>query len=214
MIYRVKNVSSSKLLAHGKLKDSIWEKANELKDFSFPWEDELAPDTSFRALYDDANFYFRFDVEDSNILTHVVVDHKMEVVNSDRVEIFFRRDEALNPYYCLEMDARGRVLDYRVNYYRKFDYEWQWPGNDNLKVIASENEYGYSVEGIISLSSLRELGLLKNSILEVGLYRAYRMQFPINQAKFKWISWVKPKADKPDFHIPSSFGILKLECVK
>jgi len=67
----------------------VWEQANVNVDFSFPWEDVRAPKTSFRALYDDNYFYFRFDVDDDNILIHVKEDHKMEVVNSDRVEIFF-----------------------------------------------------------------------------------------------------------------------------
>jgi len=112
----------------------IWDKANITDDFSFPWEDETPPKTSFIALYDNDYFYFRFDVEDDHVLPHVKDDHKMEVVDSYRVEIFFRQDEQLNPYYCLDMDARGRVLDYATRYYRDFDYEWQWSGTDNLDV--------------------------------------------------------------------------------
>jgi hypothetical protein len=47
---------------------------------------------SFRALWDDTNLYFRFDVETPSALTYVKDNNKMEVVDSDRVEIFFRRD--------------------------------------------------------------------------------------------------------------------------
>lgn len=210
-IYKVKRIPSNQLAMNSKLMNPIWEEANVTNDFSFPWEDESVPSTCFRALYDDTNFYFRFDVEDANVLTHVVKDHKMEVVDSDRVEIFFRQDEKLNPYYCLEMDARGRVLDYVTKYYRDFDYEWQWPGSENLKVEASEDKKGYVVEGAISLSSLRELGLLKNNTLEAGLYRGYCMELPNPEADLRWISWVDPKVETPDFHIPSSFGLLKLD---
>jgi len=209
--YSVKRIASNQLTIKGKLMNPIWEQANVTSDFSFPWEEQTPPTTSFRALYDDAYFYFRFDVEDDNVLSHVKEDHKMEVVDSDRVEIFFRQDAKLNPYYCLEMDARGRVLDYVTRYYRDFDYEWQWPGSDNLSVKASENKEGYTVEGAISLSSLKELGLLKNNELEAGLYRGYCMQLPNPEAELRWISWVNPAVEEPDFHIPSSFGKLSLE---
>jgi len=213
--YSVKRIASNQITLDSNSFNPIWEQANIASDFSFPWEDQTAPKTHFRALYDDEFFYFRFDVEDDDVLTYVKENHKMEVVDSDRVEIFFKQDDKLNPYYCLEMDARGRVLDYVTRYYRDFDYEWQWPGSDCLNVKASENKQGYVVEGSISLSSLKDLGLLKNNILEAGLYRGYCMQLPnINseiEADLRWISWVNPNVDQPDFHIPSSFGILKLE---
>ncbi len=209
--YSVKRIASNLQTLDSKAMNPIWEQANVNSDFSFPWEEKTPPKTSFRALYDNEFFYFRFDVEDDNVLTHVKDDHKMEVVDSDRVEIFFRQDEKLNPYYCLEMDARGRVLDYVTRYYRDFDYEWQWPASDNLSVKASENKEGYIVEGAISLSSLKELGLLKDNVLEAGLYRGYCMKLPNPEAELRWISWVNPAVEEPDFHIPSSFGKLELE---
>ena len=209
--YSVKKIASNLLTPNAKVMNPIWEQANITSDFSFPWEEKTPPKTSFRALYDDVYFYFRFDVEDDNVLTHVKDDHKMEVVDSDRVEIFFRQDEKLNPYYCLEMDARGRVLDYVTRYYRDFDYEWQWPGSDNLNIKASQSKEGYIVEGAISLSSLKDLGLLKANVLEAGLYRGYCMRLPNPEAELRWISWINPAVKEPDFHIPSSFGKLELE---
>ncbi|MCZ4694033.1 endoxylanase [Ancylomarina euxinus] len=209
--YSVKRISSNQLTLDTDLIHPVWEQANINSDFTFPWEQQTPPKTSFRALYDNEYFYFRFDVEDDNVLTHVKEDHKMEVVDSDRVEIFFRQNDKMNPYYCLEMDARGRVLDYVTRYYRVFDYEWQWPGFDNLSVKASENNEGYIVEGAISLSSLKDLGLLKDNVLEAGLYRGYCMRLPNPEAELRWISWVNPEVEEPDFHIPSSFGKLELE---
>ena len=212
-IYNVKKIAFNQLTVEGTIMNPIWEQANINSDFSFPWEHEESPKTTFRALYDDENLYFRFDVQDDNVLTYVREDHKMEVVDSDRVEIFFRQDDKLNPYYCLEMDARGRVLDYTTRYYRDFDYEWQWPQTGNLSIKASEKKDSYVVEGSISLDSLKELGVLKNNQLEAGLYRGYCMSLPEenNAANLRWISWVNPEVEKPDFHIPSSFGKLVLE---
>ncbi|MRT93469.1 carbohydrate-binding family 9-like protein [Ancylomarina sp. 16SWW S1-10-2] len=208
-IYSVKQIVVNTHSFEGECMNPIWKHANVLGEFSFPWEDSKAPKTIFRALFDATYFYFRFDVEDENVLTFVKNNHKMEVVHSDRVEIFFRKNEKLDPYYCLEMDAKGRVLDYKTRYYRDFEYNWNWPGYNNMEVKSSETNEGYVVEGKITLSSLKELGLLNDNILQAGLYRGYCLRLPNPNGKFKWISWINPKVDKPDFHIPSSFGVLK-----
>lgn len=209
--YKVNKIKNDCLNITGGEMHPVWEMANLNQDFNYPWEDNKVSSMIFRALYDEKNFYFRFDVEEENVLTFVDQNHKMEVVDSDRVEIFFRRDKELTPYYCLEMDAHARVLDYVANYYRKFDFEWQWP-EDKLQVKASKSSKGYVFEGAIDLSSLKELGLLNNDTLEAGLYRGHCMALPADEkeADLRWISWVKPDAEEPDFHIPSSFGKLIL----
>jgi len=210
--YIVKRIKTDILEISGDKMHPVWDMAVVNTDFIYPWEEAKAPLTSFRALHDDKKFYFRFDVEDKNVLTFVDQNHKMEVVDSDRVEIFFRKDEKLIPYYCLEMDAHARVLDYKANYYRDFDFNWEWPA-ENMEVKASKNGKGYVVEGFINLSSLENLGLLKDNLLEAGLYRGYCMNLPADQkeAELRWISWVNPDVPEPDFHIPSSFGKLILE---
>ena len=133
----------------------------------------------------------------------------MEVVDSDRVEIFFRRDEQLDPYYCLELDPLSRVLDYKAGYYRQFDFEWHWPGLKDLVVNGMFSEPGYAVEGSATLASLSRLGLLQNNILEAGLFRGQCLKLP-PEPEFKWISWAKPESSTPDFHIPSAFGRIVL----
>ncbi|MCT4603774.1 MAG: carbohydrate-binding family 9-like protein [Marinifilum sp.] len=210
MEYQVKKIQDT-IDVKGQVKSELWDKAEVLTDFNFPWDNEVSPRTEFRALYNAEYFFFRYDVEDNEVLTFIDRDHKIEVVDSDRVEIFFRKDDQLKPYYCLEMDARGRVLDYIANYYREFDFEWQWP--DKLNVKASENKDGYVVEGAISLQSLEDLGVLKGKRIEAGLYRGLCTNLPSEntEADFKWISWIKPDSKQPDFHISSSFGMLHLE---
>jgi|WetSurSiteA1Bulk_404760.scaffolds.fasta_scaffold03225_6 hypothetical protein len=165
---------------------------------------------TFRALWDDLNFYFRFDVTGSGILTFVKDNYKMEVVDSDRVEIFFRADDQLNPYYCLEMDPLGRLLDYKARFYRQFEYDWQWPGSRNISVKSGPTASGYFVEGMITLESLKKLHLLNNNALQAGLFRGQCIRLPDPEAEFRWISWIRPESENPDFHIPSAFGIIKL----
>jgi hypothetical protein len=180
-----------------------------LHDFSYPWLNEVSPEMAFRALWDDSFFYFRFDVVSPNTLVYRCSDDKMEVIRSDRVELFLRTDSHLNPYYCLEMDPAGRILDYRARFYRQFEYDWKWPGTGHLMIKAAMTPSGYSVEGKISLLSLQQLSLLQNHELQAGLFRGYCYGPSITLSQLRWISWVVPDSAKPDFHIPSAFGTIK-----
>lgn len=191
-------------------KNSAWGKANELNDFSYPWQSDAAPATSFKALWDGQWLYCRYEVKDDSVLVLVKKNEKLEIGASDRVEIFFNINDSMQPYYCLEMDANGRVLDYTANYYRKMNYNWQWP-KDQLKVKAQRTSTGYVVEAAISIQSLKDLGLLLNNKLHAGLFRAECKGFLNNRSDLRWISWIKPSSQQPDFHIPSAFGTLILQ---
>ncbi|MBT7815579.1 MAG: hypothetical protein HN566_02450 [Polaribacter sp.] len=185
-----------------------WEKVTKLDDFSYPWQSEKSPVTSFSAYYDENHIYFRFVAYGSKPLVYIEDNSKLEVMHSERVEIFFRRDQKMSPYYCLEMDPHGRVLDYRANLYRKFDRDWQWP--ESLSIESKINEENYTVEGKISLSILNELGLINNNNIQIGLFRGHCTNLVGKVALLKWISWVDSKTQDADFHVPSAFGILKL----
>ena len=81
-----------------------------------------------------------------------------------------------------------------------------------LDVKATIEQHSYAVEGAITWDSLRQLGMYQEDrILKAGLYRGEYDLKSVEHIETKWISWVKPYSAQPDFHIPSSFGILKLE---
>lgn len=185
-----------------------WKEAGVLTRFSYPWEDATPPKTSFQAMYDDDNFYFRYEVTDPHMLTYVDTNDKMEVVNSERVEIFFQVDEKLETYYCLEMDPLGRVLDYKAHFYRNMEFDWEWPA-DALTVETQRTEQGYLLNGSITLESLKNLGILKGNKMVAGLYRGHCVKLEGTNADLRWISWIDPKTPEPDFHVASSFGIMQ-----
>ena len=205
--YEVKRMDQTNSLV-ADLQAIDWSNSNLLTDLISPWR-EAPSNTTFQALWDDHYFYFKFEVLEDNILIYREKDLEEEVVGSERVEIFFRQDEELNPYYCLEMDASGRVFDYKAAHYREFEREWSWP-KDQLIVEASQSNGGYTVTGKISLESLEELGLLKDNKLQAGLFRGRCLQAGGGDATFHWISWVHPETEQPDFHVASSFGELVL----
>ncbi|WP_218598827.1 sugar-binding protein [Polaribacter sp. NJDZ03] len=180
-----------------------------LDDFFYPWEKETSPKTLFSAFYDDAYINFRFEAFGPKPKVFVATDNKLEVTKSERVEIFFRKNKEMTPYYCLEMDPNGRVLDYEANTYRKFNRKWMWPTSLCIKTVIKEDRY--ILEGKLSLSFLKEKEILKENQLEIGLYRGHCVELVNDIATIKWISWVDPKTEKPDFHVAESFGVLKLE---
>lgn len=208
--YVVKKVSPGSILVTGKGDSKAWEQANVLTDFMYPWDSVSAPPTSFSALWDGQWLYCLYRVTDDSVILSVKKNDKIEVGESDRVEIFLTTDSTLSPYYCLEMDASARVLDYTASYYRKMHYDWQWPSGQ-LVVKSSPTPAGYMVEVAISVQSLQSLGLLKGGRLQAGLFRAENKGFVNGRADLRWISWVRPASPTPDFHIPSAFGVLVLE---
>ena len=194
----------------GKGSSPAWQHTDGLADFCYPWETEMPAPTKFRALHSARWVYFLFDVEDRQTHVDVISNDKREVIDSSRVEIFFRKDEQMTPYYCLELDAAGRVLDYRGEFHRHFEFDWAWPANE-LIVRATLRPEGYTIEAAVSIDSLRRLGLLTAGQLQAGLFRAECTRTVVPRDHMRWISWVRPESPSPDFHIPSAFGLLSLE---
>ena len=208
--YFVKKISPGSINVNGKGNDVAWSAANVLTSFSYPWESTIAPPTSFAALWDEQWLYCLYQVKDDSVITYINTNEKREAGASDRVEIFLKADDTMSPYYCLELDASGRILDYSAAYYRQMNYNWQWP-KGQLMVKTSRTLDGYIVESAIAIQSLKELGLLKNNRLQAGLFRAECKDIKNGKADLRWISWIKPPSVEPDFHVPSAFGILILE---
>ena len=208
-VYEVKKTQNDIVITgHGS--DDAWKKANILTEFLYPWQPEDLPPTEFKSLWSDSHFYFLFTVVDDEIITPQRGLGERDAVASDRVEIFFKAKDDNAPYYSLEMDALGRCLDTDGRFGGKVDFDWSWP-QDHFVLKVSQHKGGYIVEGSITLESLGQLGIYQgDGILEAGLYRGDYFVKENNETGIKWISWVVADPEKPIFHIPSSFGILKL----
>lgn len=208
-IYEVKKVNEP-LNISGKGDSILWKKANELTDFKSPWDAKNIEPITFRALCNSEHLYFCFRVEDVDVYIDKTDDTKASINNSDRVELFFRQDEKLNPYYCLEIDPSPRIMDFIARPQRQFDFNWNWPQGD-IDVKSAFDANGFTVEGAVSIKSLNDFGLLRGNTIETGIYRAkYHLQAN-GSYEPAWITWVDPNTEEPDFHIVSSFGRLILE---
>ena len=185
-----------------------WSEADLLTDFTFPWEDRTAPPTDFRAMHDGERFHFRFDCVDDDLVLPDGATAKERALGADRVEIFFAKDLSLERYFGLEMSPRGDVADYAAKFYREIDWSWSCEG---LVLEPEIREGGYTVSGSIPLEVLRRLGVLRGSEMFAGLYRAEFHHKPDGSVHSGWMPWVNPGMEKPDFHVPASFGVLELK---
>lgn len=203
--YHVVYLPDAQIDVDGVLSEPEWESAQVEGGFSFPWEKGDAPVTEFRSFCDDEFFHFCFVVEDADVVVEGRFESEFVVNREDRVEIFFSRDVNLERYFCIEVDALGRVHSYAARSYRHFDSTWEMEG---LRTAGLITEEGYTVEGSVALVSLERLGLLARCCEDVVMVGLFRAEF--NEGRLlpeeRWISWVEPKTRRADFHVPSGFG--------
>ncbi|MEY3499852.1 MAG: hypothetical protein RL308_1521 [Bacteroidota bacterium] len=208
--YFVKYIDDKQLKISGKGKDSLWDKANILLDFCSPWDSDEIKKIEFKALWSKDTFFFRFKVNDSEIHIDTTDNYIDSINNSDRVELFFRTNDSLDPYYCLEIDPTPRIMDFKAHPNKQFDFAWNWSSKD-IKVKSSIVKNAFTVEGAISITSLTKLGLIKDGKIEAGIYRAKYNKQKDGSYMPTWITWVNPNTELPNFHTSSSFGVLLLE---
>jgi len=207
--YNVNRIEKNILQINGLGDNPFWNNAEILTDFISPWSDLKPEKMEFRALWDTEHLFFCYTVYDTNIHIDRQDDSVDSIGESDRVEIFFRTDAGLNPYYCLEIDPSPRIMDFKASPKKKFDFDWNWPNND-LIVKSTTKEDRFIVEIAITIQSLKNFDLIKDNSIEAGIYRAKYTKQENNLFEPTWISWVNPNTETPNFHVPDSFGNLTL----
>lgn len=227
--YLVNWLPAVKVVVDGRANEPAWSEAAVERGFFFPWKKAPAPATEFRALCDESYLYFTFRIHDDDIVVMEQLRDEEDEVFEDRAEMYFGRDEQMKEYYCLEVDSRGRVFDYRGSYPRRLDPTWKCEG---IEAKATALEHGYEIEGRIPVKTFAALGfpaLRPGAKIRCGLYRAEfshdrsgrpaEAEASIHTMGRKpegpppienWLSWVDPKTREPDFHVPSSMGWLEI----
>ncbi|MEO9570247.1 MAG: sugar-binding protein [Polaribacter sp.] len=208
-IYKVKYLKKS---SENLIKDNPkkWKKANTLIDFYSPWDSKPIKKIEFKAVHNNEKIFFRFKVDDKDTYTHPSRDKNESINTSDRVELFFRTNQSLNPYYCLEIDTTSRIMDFKAYPNKKFDFNWNWP-SEHIGVKSTKKDTYFVVEITISIQSLKELSLLNGNFIETGIYRAKYIKEKSDTYIPTWITWVDPTTPEPNFHTQNSFGLLELE---
>ncbi|MDO5566157.1 MAG: carbohydrate-binding family 9-like protein [Planctomycetia bacterium] len=189
----------------------LWRNVPVFDQFALYWNrDEALPYTSVQLFHNDRQLAFRFVAhENDTVVLDSPLKDKMDVIQECRVEIFMQAEPDMARYYCLEMDPKGRVLDYQASYYRTFQRQWQCP---KLQLLGRKTPDGYEVEGTLELDILRQLGILAaDNTMRAGLYRAAFRHGTDGNVIQRWISWINPNTPEPDFHVPTSLGTLRLQ---
>ncbi len=207
--YNVNCVKPGTLEVNGKGNNLAWNEADVLTDFVSAWDSKTHSLIEFRALWDSKKLFFCFKVFDSEINIDKKDDSLESINNSDRVELFFRTNDTLTPYYCIEIDPTSRILDFKAYPKKNFKFDWSWPKNDIAIKSDIQDDY-FTVEGAICIDSMLKLNLIHNHKIETGIFRAKYNKSENSRYEPTWISWVNPNTEFPDFHTPTAFGVLNL----
>jgi hypothetical protein len=90
--------------------------ATVVKDFLCPWVDTVPQSTTFACWLDEDRFQFRFTVEDNDVVLQENWDGENTLEREDRVAFAISNDQEFGQLYCLELDAKGRVRDFKKTY--------------------------------------------------------------------------------------------------
>ena len=173
-----------------------WKSIKPITGFHAPWDD-LDDKTEFRCAASRDSLFFRFDVKEETPTCEKGYKDEMDVVNEDRVEVFFSPAEGMKEtYYGAEVDFLGRILDYSCNFCRNFDYKWDF---STMKTSHENYDGGYSVTISVSRKELEDLGIRLRDGFFMGAFRAdYRPDKSVN-----WYSMKLTRDKAADFHKPN-----------
>lgn len=196
---------TSEIQLDGDIGETVWNDATTITNLHSPWVPATIDSTIFRCFCSPKYFNFCFEVIDRS---PIILDYTDEITiaEGDRVELFFSPSSKLSPYYCIEMNPYGYILDYKAQFYREFDYSWNF---NQHSVVGRVTTDGYVVEGRIPTSELQTLGIDFNKGFYLGIFRADFIEE--NENSVIWYSWINPHVKEADFHIPSAFRKCKLK---
>lgn len=166
--------------------------------FHAPWSG-LDNDTRFTCHATKDRFFFSYEVTDSTLILTEPFTNEMNVNDEDRVEFFFSPTKDLKkPYYCAEIDAKGRVMDYKATFYRQFDFSWNF---STIETHSKITPWGYRVGGSVTLDELRQLGIR----LEKGFWMGAFQDEANADGNINWFSLISTDDKEADFHQPKVF---------
>ena len=188
--------------------EKAWTNATKLSNFINPWNPSANQYTETNLLWNGKELYFYFIAHDKEVILIDNIDSENRINREDRVEFFISPDMPLTEYYGIEMDALGRVMDYKVKFYRKF--YMNWTVGKHLRLKGRLTPEGYCLEGCIDKKLLKELTNGQKTFY-LGAYRADYNTDVNGKKKFEWLCIKDPKTSKPDFHVDGTFIKVTLE---
>jgi len=199
--------TDDKITIDGELSEQAWNSANVISEFAYRWDPDRAQPILFRAFHDGNFLYLSYQMVDDVIIAPDSITGEQDLIEQDRVEIYLAPDKTMIEYYCIEMDVKGRKLDYMGKFHRQFDFSWEF---DDVVHKGTYTDDGYVVEAAISLKALDALGIIKDDAFYAGIYRADFHYGPDSTVVHVYASWIDSQTEDPDFHVPASLGVFHL----
>jgi hypothetical protein len=200
---------SSQIVVDGKLDEDCYKKYPPLVDTFVVAGDKtrISPATKAWVFWNEEQLIYAYSCEDSSPASAPKSDNKQEVNGQDRGEIFLWNGDPDHSYYCFEIAPLGAILDYKAEFYRKFDDTWSPAGEWEYKTLVTPK--GYSIEMVLSRESIEAMGLKLQTgeRFRIGLFRA---DYDKYNGTPTWITWID-RSGEPDFHVSESFGMAELK---
>ena len=182
--------------------------ATVVKDFLCPWVDTVPQSTTFACWLDQDRFHFRFTVKDDDVVLQENWDGENTLEREDRVAFAVSNDQEFGQLYCLELDAKGRVRDFKRDIHQKIDTSWTC---DGLVAKSQSTEEGYIVSAsipIATLSSLSKQSIDANAMILAGLIRTDHSS---TSKSATWSSWQLPSTSSDSPYVRSSVNLMPVQ---
>jgi Carbohydrate family 9 binding domain-like len=201
------------IVVDGKIEKKEWAAASPPIELIFPWDSQTGPKqkTHVRLLWDDQNLYIAYECDDTDIAAQVQGRDEF-VYRDDTVELFLNvKPSQKLAYYCLEINARGTVMDYvcidSQYYMRRFDFHGlqvgiQVNGTMNMR---GDRDNGWTLEMAIPWKNFADMA----EPPQVGtLYTANINRWDGTEPDRRLSVWADSKLSWPHPHAPENFGEL------
>ena len=190
-----------------------WSQASPAFEFSFPWEQQTGAKQKTRArlLWDDANLYVAYEVEDTDIVAQFT-ERDAWVYRDDTVEIFLNvRPSQTVAYYAIEANVRGALMDYFCAdaqfYIKRYQMEGvklgiQIDGTLNQR---EDEDRGWSVELAIPWENFSDMARVPQA---GAVFTANLNRWDGVEPNRRLSVWADSRLDWPHPHAPAQFGDL------
>jgi len=218
-VYRVVRLKGT-MKIDGNWDKPQWQKANaiDLKNYMGAMP-KFKPAVQAKMMYDDANVYVIFKVEDRYV--HCIANQINGRVWEDScVEFFFSPDTNFpERYFNLETNCGGTALmhyhaspkkenqDLEVEDIKKVEIAHSMPPLVDPEITEPTT---WTLEYRIPLAVLEKVSAVSRPAQGVT-WRANFYKCADKSSNPHWITWSPVENDKPNFHLPGYFGVLEFQ---
>jgi hypothetical protein len=197
----------------GNLEKPVWQSAHSVR-FDHDWSGKRKfPDltTEVASLWSSKYLYVAFRCKYRSINVYQGEDpakERWELWERDVVEVFVNPGpQKVNHYYEFEVAPNNQWIDLEIDLTKKPFGNAAWNSQFEHAVHLDEKQHVWTCEMRIPLSALKAQ-IQPGKSWRINFYRAEGEGGDLQRAL---LAWSPIPGDKPNFHVPSRFGLLHFE---